>query len=101
MKIYNLEQKSLYVLIRLLWFFCLLWPLSVVSAKDPLTLRVALYDQVPDQERFWKAIREEWEMRHPDIPLEFVDWSCYGEELPDDLDVFVYDALGKMSPVYE
>ena len=81
------------VQIYLLWLFCLLFPLSPVSAGDPLTLRIALYEPVPDQERFRKAIRDEWSARHPDIPLEFADWSCYGHDPTDDLDVFVYDAM--------
>ena len=28
-----------------------------------------------------------WEAKHPDTKLELVDWYCYDEDLPDDLDV--------------
>ena len=81
------------VWICLLGLFCFLFPLSDVSAGDALTLRAALYEPVPDQERFREAIRNEWGERHPDIPLEFADWSCYGQDPTDDLDIFVYDAM--------
>ncbi len=48
---------------------------------------------VPDQERFYTAIGNEWNARHPDVPLEFVDWDCYTGEIPEGLDVFVFDAI--------
>ena len=34
-----------------------------------------------------------WEAKHPDMKLELVDWYCYDEDLPDDLDVFVFDGI--------
>ena len=34
-----------------------------------------------------------WEAKHPDTKLELVDWYCYDEDLPDDLDVFVFDDI--------
>ena len=30
---------------------------------------------------------------HPDVELQFVDWSCYYDDPPDDLDVFVFDSI--------
>ena len=82
--------------LRFLWIafmMCFLIFCPIVSAQKPVTLRLSLYELVPDQDRFVTAIGNEWNKRHPDIPLEFVDWDCYSGELPDDLDVFVYDAI--------
>lgn len=56
-------------------------------------LTVGLYSYVPDLKRFEKAITENWEAEHPGTKLQFVDWSCYDNPPPDDLDVFVFDCI--------
>lgn len=65
-----------------------------VQAEDsPQTLSVALYEYVPDLESVKRDISEAWKEAHPDVGLQFVSWSCYSDELPEDLDVFVFDAI--------
>lgn len=60
---------------------------------EDLTLRVSLFPIVPDMEGYKNAVVSSWEAEHPDTKIEFVDWYCYGEDLPDDLDVFVFDGI--------
>jgi len=68
-------------------------PFGQSSAQDPEVLTLALYPNVPDIERFKSVIREEWAQRHPEIRLEFSDWDCYSGTLPENVDVFAYDAI--------
>lgn len=63
-------------------------------ADSPQSLRVALIDAyLPDASRFRRSIRDAWEDEHPDVDLDFVEWNCFDQDVPDDLDVFVYDAM--------
>lgn len=64
-----------------------------VSGQNSDVLTLALYPYVPDIERFKSTINEEWGKIHPDIRLEFSDWDCYSETLPENVDVFVYDTV--------
>ena len=57
----------------------------------PVTLNVALYSYVPDKARFEAAVRSAWAEEHPGVGLNFVEWNCYSEDPPEDLDVFVFD----------
>ncbi len=63
------------------------------SLPENAALKVALYEYVPDMERFKSAVRAGWEQIEPDIELEFVSWDCYDSAPPEDLDVMVYDAI--------
>ena len=75
--------------------------------EQPEELTVALYQYVPDQARFEKAIRSQWERSHPEVQLRFVKWDCYMEAPRDDIDVFVFDSVylgsylnaGMLSPI--
>ena len=60
---------------------------------EPVTLRVSLYKTLPDYEGFEKKIAECWNEKHPEVKLEFADWDCYSGDVPEDLDVFVIDAI--------
>lgn len=64
---------------------------ETVETQD--TLNVALYEYVPDVERFEAAVEEKWAAVHPDISLNFVSWDSYDSDPADSLDVFVFDAL--------
>ena len=76
-------------------------------AEQPEELTVALYQYVPDQARFEKAIQSQWERSHPEVQLRFVKWDCYLEAPRDDIDVFVFDSVylgsyinaGMLSPI--
>ncbi len=64
---------------------------ETVETQD--TLNVALYEYVPDVDRFEAAVKEKWAAVHPDIGLNFVSWDSYDSDPADSLDVFVFDAL--------
>lgn len=57
------------------------------------TLNIALYPYVPRLDQFEETISDSWKQKHPDIALNFVEWDCYSEDPPEDLDVFVFDAI--------
>ena len=61
------------------------------SAFAQETLTLALYQGFPNYEEFEKTVRKSWQEIHPETELEIVDWNCYGENMPEDLDVFVID----------
>ncbi|RDU22245.1 thiamine pyridinylase [Anaerosacchariphilus polymeriproducens] len=56
-------------------------------------LNVALYGYVPDLERFKNALEEKWKKVEPQVDLNFVSWDCYESDPPQNLDVFVFDAI--------
>ena len=63
------------------------------STQDPVTLNVSLYKYIPDYDAFEKTVSECWKEKHPEVELNFTDWDCYSKQVPDDLDVFVFDTL--------
>lgn len=64
---------------------------EVVETTD--ALNVALYEYVPDVERFEAAVIEKWAAVHPEVSLNFVSWDSYDSDPEESLDVFVFDAL--------
>ena len=94
------DGKKHYGLLLLLAgiILCAVMALLVFQQKkagdtENLTLRVSLFPIVPDMEGYKNAVVSSWEAEHPDTKIEFVDWYCYGEDFPDDLDVFVFDGI--------
>ena len=69
----------------------LLCALRMRGPSGPVTLNLSLYPVLPEYEAFKETVRECWKERHPDVELNFVEWDCYGDEVPEDLDVFVVD----------
>ena len=63
------------------------------SPDGEYTLNIALYPYVPRLNQFKETISDHWERHYPDVALNFVDWDCYSEDPPNDLDVFVFDAI--------
>ena len=59
------------------------------------TLIVGLYPYVPRIEQFQEAIQTQWKKVQPDVDLIFsTDWDGgYDKTPPDDMDVFVFDAI--------
>lgn len=64
-----------------------------LAGRDTTTLRVAIYPYVPRPDQFKTAIAAAWKAKQPGVPLEFVEWDCYSSDPPQDLDVFVFDAI--------
>lgn len=60
-------------------------------ASEAETLNVSLYKVLPNYDSFEETVEECWKETHPEIELNFTDWNCYSKEVPDDLDVFVFD----------
>jgi thiamine pyridinylase len=58
-----------------------------------ITLNVALYKYVPRLDQFKQEITAAWTKSHSDVTLNFVDWDCYSDDPPSNLDVFVFDAV--------
>lgn len=67
---------------------------SYVHAENA-TLKVALYPYVPRIDQFQTAIQTEWKKIKPNVDLVFDnDWDGgYEKNPPDDVDVFVFDAM--------
>jgi thiamine pyridinylase len=67
---------------------------SQVQAENT-TLKVGLYPYVPRIEQFKNAIQAQWQIVQPNVDLVFfTDWDGgYDSSPPDDLDVFVFDAM--------
>ena len=94
----NGSRKKFFILLSACILLCAAVILIISQQKkagvsETRTLRASLYPIVPDMERYKKAVTVNWEAKHPDIKLELVDWYCYDEDLPDDLDVFVFDGI--------
>ena len=66
---------------------------GICEAADPAALNVSLYKVLPDYDSFEKTVEECWKEIHPEVELNFVDWDCYSGEVPEDLDVFVFDTV--------
>ncbi len=71
----------------------LLLLVCISSASAELMLSVALYPYVPDIKIFKTAVQSVWENLHPDVKLNFISWDCYSDDPPENLDVFVFDAI--------
>ncbi len=58
-----------------------------------LRLSVAVYPWVPRKQQFVDELTSQWSAKYPEIALDFVDWDCYDDDPPANLDVFVFDAI--------
>ena len=63
------------------------------TTTEPVTLNVSLYTFIPDYDAFEQTVKRLWQEKHPEVKLNFVDWNSYSGEVPDDLDVFVFDTI--------
>lgn len=64
-----------------------------LSAAEPVTLRVSLFPYVPDPKGIEAVVTKAWKGLHPNVTLEFVEWDCYSQDPPADLDVFEFDSV--------
>lgn len=60
---------------------------------DDNTITVALFPYVPNLDAMKSLLVDQWSRISPDTQLSFVDWDCYYDDSPDNIDVFMYDAL--------
>ncbi len=90
-------QKKIFALCCALLLFLSGAPVSgrseSAAAPEDCVLNVALFPYVPDPGRFEEVCREQWAEHHPEVRLNFVSWDCYHDEIPADLDVFVFDSM--------
>jgi len=56
-------------------------------------LNIALYPYVPRLDQFKQVISRAWEQQSPGVPINYVDWDCYSQDPPNNLDVFVFDGI--------
>ena len=61
--------------------------------KKPDSISVAIYPYVSNMQLFQKLLTEMWAEMEPEIALEFIDWNCYSDPYPNNIDVITYDAL--------
>ena len=80
------------ILILFLLTILALWGCAQVASASQ-TLNLALFRYIPNYETFEETVRARWQAIHPETELNFVDWDCYSPDVPEDLDVFVFDAI--------
>ena len=67
--------------------------LKTGNTPEPVTMNVSLYKVVPDYDSFKKTIADRWKEKHPEVELNFENWDCYSGEVPEGMDVFVFDTI--------
>jgi thiamine pyridinylase len=65
----------------------------ISTYSSAASLKVGLYPWVPRQNQFKEVVTAAWKAQEPNIALEFVYWDGYQQDPPEDLDVFVFDAI--------
>ena len=61
--------------------------------NKPESITMAIYPYVSNVALFQKVLTEMWAEIEPDIQLQFVDWNCYLDPYPNNIEVITYDAL--------
>lgn len=90
------RQKGFLVVMSFLLMFGIMpnASYSYAAATDqPTVINVALYDYVPDPERFQQAVVKNWAEVEPNVRLNFVKWDGYEADPDANVDVFVFDAI--------
>ena len=57
------------------------------------TLTYAVFPYLPDVEYYQELIERRWAELEPDIKLVRAEWDCYCDEVPEGVDVVMYDAV--------
>ena len=63
------------------------------AAKKPESISVAIYPYVSDMGVFKQVLYKQWKEIEPNVELQFVEWDCYADPYPNNIDVMTYDAL--------
>lgn len=61
--------------------------------EKPDAITMAVYPYVSNMELFQKVLTEMWTEMEPDVELQYIDWNCYSDPYPNNIDVITYDAL--------
>lgn len=87
-------KHTLYIFLAVILFMVIcLVILKTGNTPEPVTMNVSLYKVVPDYDSFKKTIADRWKEKHPEVELNFENWDCYSGEVPEGLDVFVFDTI--------
>jgi len=62
-------------------------------SDDSNFINVAIYPYVPNLPDMEKKCEAMFKKINPDVTLNFVDWDCYASTDPENIDVFMYDAI--------
>ena len=64
-----------------------------VQLTGAQAINIALYPYVPRLDQFKQVISAAWAQQSPTVPLNYVDWDCYSQDPPSDLEVFGFDGI--------
>ncbi len=93
MRVQKLKHTLYIFLAVILCMVVCLVILKTGNTPEPVTMNVSLYKVVPDYDSFKKTIADRWKEKHPEVELNFENWDCYSGEVPEGLDVFVFDTI--------
>ena len=65
----------------------------IASATQPESITMAIYPYVSDPELFQNVLTEMWEEMETGVALKFMDWNCFSDPDPRNIDVITYNAL--------
>ena len=63
------------------------------AVEKPDSITMAIYPYVSNIQLFQDVLSEMWAEMEPDVELQFIDWNCYSDPYPNNIDVITYDAL--------
>ena len=66
---------------------------EATEPEKPEVITMAIYPYVSNIELFQQVLTEMWAEMEPDVQLQFIDWNCYSDPYPNNIDVITYDAL--------
>lgn len=67
--------------------------MAAAPAAEGQSLSVAVYPYIPDMQLFREILTRQWEVLEPDVALNFVEWDCYEQPDPAQIDIIMYDAM--------
>ena len=67
--------------------------MEATEPEKPESITMAIYPYVSNIELFQKVLTEMWAEMEPEVELQFIDWNCYSDPYPNNIDVITYDAL--------
>lgn len=68
-------------------------PETIAPAVEGSSISVAVYPYIPDVALFREILSRQWGELEPDVALNFVEWDCYEQPDPAQIDIIMYDAM--------